>query len=268
VLAAAALLTATLGAACGDKIAGLTEDLSSGDDPTCQAAAKALGALGPAAAGAAPALFDVVVKQRQAPTRTCWTTAVAELPKLGPTAASILLTALGDQRAEDAGYVLTSMGASALPVLSKALADPKTVEGAVDVIAVLGVKAAPVLGDLREAHTNRRLAERRFLSAISWFRSEQTVPDFAAALRSEDVEVRWMAVRALGTFAAQSTPAVKALAFALQDRSAEIRNDALDALSRAGPAAKPAVPAVRQAAARRLVSPRLAQMAIARIEPR
>jgi HEAT repeat protein len=265
---AAALMAATLGAACGDKVARLTHDLTSGDDQVCQSAARALGAIGPDAASAAPAMFEVIVTQRRAPGRTCWTTVVDELPKLGTAAAaSILLTALGDKRAEDAGYVLAGMGASALPVLSKALGDPKAVDGAIDVIAVLATTAAPLLGDLREARKSRRLSERRFVISISWFRSEQTVPDFAAALRSEDIEVRWAAVRALGDFAARSSQAVKALAFALQDDSAEIRNEALEVLSRAGPAARPALPAVRAAAARRLVSPRMAQMAIARIQP-
>ena len=265
---AVTLVAAMLGVVCGDKLARLTHDLSSGDDQQCQSAAKGLGAMGPGAASAAPAMFDVIVKQRKAPGRTCWTTAVIELPKLGTAAASVLLTGLGDQRAEDAGSVLTSMGASALPVLSKALQDPKTVDGAVATIGLLGPTAMPVLGDLREAHKSGRLTERRFLASINWFRSEQTVPDFAAALHSRDIEVRWLATRALGEFAPRSPQAVKALAFALQDASAEIRNEALSALSNAGPAAGPAVPAVRYAADRRLVSPRLAQMAIARIQPR
>lgn len=265
---AAVLTAATFVAACGDKVARLTQDLGSGNDQQCQVAARALGAIGPGAASAAPAMFDVIVKQRRVPGRTCWTTTAEELPKLGEAATSLLLTALGDGRAEDAGAVLAGMGASALPVLSKALADPNKVDGAVATISVLGPAAAPVLPHLREAHKSRRITERRFLASISWFRSEQTVPDFAAALRSADIEVRWMATRALGEFAPRSPQAVKALAFALQDASAEIRNEALSALSSAGPAARPALPAVRHAAERRLVSPRLAQMAVARIQPR
>jgi hypothetical protein len=255
-------------AACGDKVGRLTQELSSGDDAECASAAKALGALGPSAASAAQAMFDVVVKQRRANGPTCWMSVVNELPKLGPAATSLLITALGGQRSEDAEYVLGAMGASALSALSKALADPKAVDSAVSAIGLLGRAGLPALADLREAYKKRRITERRFLAAISWFRSEQTVPDFAAALRSNDIEVRWMAARALADIAAESPKAVQALAFALQDESPEIRNHTLTALSKAGPAASSALPAVRYAADRRLVSPSLAKVAIARMQPR
>jgi len=254
--------------ACGDKVAGLTQELSSGTDQECAAAAKALGKIGPPAASAAPAMLDVVVKQRRAKGPTCWTTVVDELPKLGPAATSLLLTALGDKRGEDAAHVLSSMGAAALPTLSQALADPKSADEAASTIAFLGRAGAPALTALRDARKNGRLTEKKFLACISWFKSAETAPDFAAALRSGDIEVRWMALRALEDVAAQSPDAVKALAFALQDASPEIRNHALVALSKAGPAASAAVPAVREAADRRLVSPSLARTAIARMQPR
>ena len=77
-----------------------------------------------------------------------------------------------------------------------------------------------------------------------------------------------MATRALADFAAQSPEAVKALAFALEDASPEIRNHAIVALSNAGPAASSALPAVRLAAERRLISGGLARSAIARMQPR
>ena len=262
------MVAATLTVACGDKVAGLTQELSSGTDQECAAAAKALGKIGPPAASAAPAMLDVVVKQRRAKGPTCWTTVVDELPKLGPAATSLLLTALGDKRGEDAAHVLSSMGAAALPTLSQALADPKSADEAASTIAFLGRAGAPALTALRDARKNGRLTEKKFLACISWFKSAETAPDFAAALRSGDIEVRWMALRALEDVAAQSPDAVKALAFALQDASPEIRNHALVALSKAGPAASAAVPAVREAADRRLVSPSLARTAIARMQPR
>jgi hypothetical protein len=269
--ACAVLLALTVVTACGDKVTRLTQALSSGNDKECESAAKELGAIGAGAASAAPAMFEVVVKQRRSSrpgSPMCWMTVVNEFPKLGPAATSLLITALGDQRAEDAEYVLGAMGAAALPALSKALADPKTVDRAVAAIGLLGRAGTPALADLREAYKKRRITERRFVAAISWFRSEQAVPDFAAALRSEDIEVRWMAARALGDFVAKSPEAVRALSFALQDESPEIRNHTLDALSRAGPAASAALPSVRQAADRRLVSPSLAKVAIARMQPR
>jgi HEAT repeat protein len=213
-------------------------------------------------------MLDVVVKQRRAAGPTCWTTVVDELPKLGPTAMSLLLTALGDKRADDAAYVLANMGASGLPTLSKALAEPKSADGAAAAIAFLGRGGTPALADLRDARKSGRITEKKFLATISWFRSDKTVPDFAAVLRSKDVEMRWMATRALADFAAQSPEAVKALAFALEDESPEIRNHAIVALSNAGPAASPALPAVRLAAERRLISGGLARSAIARMQPR
>jgi HEAT repeat protein len=261
-------LSATLALACGDELGRLTAELSTGSDQQCEAAAKALGALGSEAAGAAPAMFDVVVKQRRVPGRTCWVAAVDELPKLGSAATSLLLAALGDQRAEDAAYVLADMGASALPTLTAALADAKKAEGAAEAIAFLGRAGAPALGELRAARQSGRLTEKKFLATISWFRSTGTVADFAAALHSTDIEVRWMATRALADFAAQSPEAVTALASALEDSSPEIRNFAVIALSKAGPAASSALPAVRQAAQRRLISSGQARNAIARMQPR
>ena len=213
-------------------------------------------------------MFDVVVKQRRSSTAMCWRAVADELPKLGPPAMTLLSTALGDQRAEDAGYVLGNMGAGAVPELSKALADPKKVDGAVATLGLLGKAGASSLPALRDAHKAHRITQKRFLAAISWFRSEETVPDFAGALRSEDIEVRWTATRALADFAGKSPKAVQALALALQDSSPEIRNHALNALSNAGPAASSALPAVRHAAEYRLVSPTLAKVAMARMQPR
>lgn len=268
VLAGAGLLAATLGVACGDEVGGLTQALSSGTDQECVSAAKALGAIGSRAASAAPAMLDVVVRQRRAGSLTCWTTVVNELPKLGPAATSLLLTALGDKRADDAAYVLGGMGASGLPTLSKALTDPKSADNASAAIALLGRAGTPALGDLRKARKNGLITEKKFLATISWFKSAETVPDFAAALHSKDIEVRWMATRALADFAAKSPEAVKALALALQDESPEIRNHAVVALGNAGPAASPALPAVRLAAERRMISGGMARSAIARMQPR
>lgn len=259
---------ATVTSACGDEVAGLTAELSSGTDQECAEAAKALGKIGPPAASAAPAMLDVVVKQRRGKGPTCWTTVVDELPKLGPAATSLLLTALGDKRAEDAAHILATMGAAGLPTLSKALADPKSADGAAATIAFLGRGGTPALADLRDARKSGRITEHKFLATISWFRSDKTVPDFAAALRSKDVEVRWMATRALADFAAQSPEAVKALAFALEDASPEIRNHAIVALANAGPAASSALPAIRLAADRRMISGGMARNAIARMQPR
>jgi hypothetical protein len=267
VLTGAAVLLATLGIGCGDKVARLTSALSAGDDKECVSAAKGLGAIGPGAASAASAMLDVVVKQRRTKGATCWQTVVDELPKLGPSATSVLITALGDHRAEDAAFVVAGMGAPAVLELSRALADPKKVDGVVAAIAYLGPAGAPALPDLRVAHKKKLITQRRFLASISWFKTTDTVPDFAAAMRSEDIEVRWMATRALADFAAKSPEAVEALSIALQDSSPEIRNHALTALSKAGPAASSALPAVRQAADRRLVSPSLAKVAIARMQP-
>jgi hypothetical protein len=266
-LAGGVLVAATISAACGDSVGSLTAQLSGGTDQQCEAAAKALGTIGPPAGTAAPAMLDVVVKQRRAVGRNCWTTVVNELPKLGPAATSLLLTALGDKRADDAAYVLAGMGPSALPTLSKALAEPTSTDGATAAIAVLGPAGTPALADLRDAHKGGRITEKKFLATISWFKSVETVPDFVAALRSTDIEVRWMAMRALADFAAKSPAAVTALAFALQDESPEIRNHAVVALRNAGPAASSALPAVRLAAERRLISGGLARSAIARMQP-
>lgn len=213
-------------------------------------------------------MLDVVVKQRRTSGRTCWRTVVDQLPRLGDAATSLLLTALGDHRAEDAGHVLASMGDAGLATLSAALADPKKAENTAETIAFLGRPGAPTLRALREARVAGRLTEKKFLATISWFRTDDTVPDFAEAMRSKDIEVRWMATRALADFAVRSREAVRALASALEDDSAEIRNYAVVALSKAGPAASSALPDVRRAAERRLISGGLAKGAIARMQPR
>lgn len=213
-------------------------------------------------------MLDVVVKQRRASSRTCWRTVVDQLPRLGDAAALLLLTALGDHRAEDAGHVLATMGDAGLTTLSAALADPKKAENAAETIAFIGRPGAPTLRALRDARVAGRLTEKKFLATISWFRTDDTVPDFVEALRSKEVEVRWMAARALADFATRSQDAVRALASALSDESAEIRNFAVVALSKAGPAASSALPDVRRAAERRLISGGMAKNAIARMQPR
>src|SRR5262245_14786672 len=80
----------------------LADSLRATDDKTCPEAARALGALGPAAADAARPMFDVVVRQRRHLGPMCWETVVDELPKLGPAATSLLVTALAGDESSDA----------------------------------------------------------------------------------------------------------------------------------------------------------------------
>ena len=199
-LSVAIALAAMSGAACSGRVSQLTAELGSADEKTCESATKALGALGPGAAEAASAMLDVIVKQRRGLGPTCWMTVVDELPKLGPSVTSLLLTALGDQRAQDAAYVLASMGPSVLPAVTGALVAPTTAEGAAAAIAMLGPAGAPALPQLRQARRSNVLSEPRFLATISWSRSDETVADFVAALSSLDPEVRAMAARALKDF--------------------------------------------------------------------
>lgn len=239
--AGVAALAAICGAACG-KVGKLTTALGSPDEKQCESAAKALGALGPKAASAAQAMLDVVVKQRRRFGSSCWMTVVDELPKLGPDATSLLLTALGDKRRSDAAYVLASIGAPVLTKVTAALAAPTTAEGAATAIGLMGKAGAPALPKLREARDANLISHAQFLSAISWLRVDETVPDFAAALGSWDPEVRSMAAQALKDFVARSPEAVSALARVLVSGDDRLRSAAARSLVEAGPMAVGAVP--------------------------
>ena len=174
-----------------------------------QAAAEALGQLGPSAAPAVEqlgeALRDADADVRQAAARS--------LGQLGPSAAP------------------------AVEQLGKALSDTrvKVRQAAAEALGQLGPSAAPAVEQLGEALIVRQAAAR------SLGQLGPSVEQLGEALRDADVYVRQAAARSLGQLGPSAAPAVEQLGEALRDADEDVRQAAARSLGQLGPSAAPAV---------------------------
>jgi HEAT repeat protein/lysophospholipase L1-like esterase len=203
----------------------LTKTLDDASPAVRAEAARALGALGPAARSAMPALFARLADPRQ---RVRWEAALA-LFHLGPRAPESvrpLIAALESPDVFVRGFAAFSLGSlgkaahEAVPALITALQSEEGYGrgGAALALAKMGEAA-------REA-----------------------IPALVSGLESQDPEHRWKAARALGRIGLASDGALEALVRALeQDPDERVRAHAARALGRIGPAATPAARALEAA---------------------
>jgi HEAT repeat protein/lysophospholipase L1-like esterase len=183
--------------------------------------AAALGAIGPGAREAAPALFAALADPSE-PVRAASARALA---RIGPQAADVprLVAALRSE-------------------------DPYVVAFAAWSLGNLGPAAETAVGDLTRTlardDTNAVVAAALARMAAS---AAAAVPTLVEGLGSPNEDRRWRAARTLGRIGPPAGAAVPALTAALQDPSGTVRMHSARALGRIGPAARPAASALQKA---------------------
>ena len=268
----ALLSTRALRRAAVQPLAALLKD---GNATTRELAARALGRMGPDAAGALPALLEATRAAGGAP---AFSDALAQV---GPTALPALLDALQKGNAAEGEWILRALrgfGPPAVSVLSEALKQPNPAirAAAADALGGMGRDAADAVNPLfvltEDAEPSVQAAVLRALVALhadsgrlkpllqtALTNPNEDVRKAAAAgtaalggatalgvngllalLAGDDAAGRLAAVQALGQLGAQSAPAVDALAARLDDSS--LQSPIVETLGRIGPAAAPSVP--------------------------
>ncbi len=198
--------------------AALTGHASAGVRAEC---AGVLGALGPAAREAMPALFDALADPSEA-VRAASARALARI-ETRENDVPRLVAALGSEDGYVVAFAAWSLGnlggaaAGAVPDLVRALARDDTNAVVAGALARIGPAAAGA------------------------------VPALVEALRSDDADRRWRAARTLGRIGPPAEAAVGALTTALGDPNGAVRQHAARALGRIGRAARPAAAALQRA---------------------
>jgi HEAT repeat protein len=210
-----------------------------------RSACEGLGAIGPPAAPAAPALIQVLI-ECDPPLRD---DAAEALGKIGADAVPLLLEKLpSDARAERAVFLaLERMGpaaAPAIPVLSTAAKDGDRCDAASPALGSIGPQAVPALLEALES-PDWRVRWRAALALDQTGADQQVlVPVFVRLLRDDDSVVRQAAAGGLWHPGPAVGEAVPALIEALKDGAGYARRQAVDSLGFIGPEARSAVPAL------------------------
>ena len=235
-----------------DAVPELVKLLGGDDRRTATFAAWALGAIGPAAKDAAPALIRAMQKDWGAK-HTKWTWCPAgfaawALGRIGydakaavPALAKLLAAGKHPWATGPALWALSRMGPAAepaIPVLLRHVAAPHAAEA----LAGLGAPAVPglrkALADLRPRNV---IGALRALGAMD-ARAAAAAPDVRKHLGHKDPQVRVRAVWALARIEPEQENALPALIKALGDGHTAVRYQAAEGLVRWGWAGKAAVP--------------------------
>ncbi len=148
------------------ELAGFVKDFRSAEAVKKRKAAKSIGELGPAAKSAAPALANVLQRDRDSLTRQNAAEALGQINGEGRTAIPALARAMKDEDREvmsAAALALAKYGKAAVPTLKKALADDDNLvrKNAAEAIAKIGPEAKDAVDDLVNALKNEKPAMRR-----------------------------------------------------------------------------------------------------------
>lgn len=242
---AAAFALGILGPDAREAIPTLLRALQDKEGLVCWEAAKALGRLGQEAVpGLITTLADTNAVARQM--------AAHALGLIGPEAAPAvpaLIERLNDPDAQVRTRVarsLTTVGAPGTPALIETLerGSDAAREGAAKALAgyyVMLRRAEPALIQMTQSEVpaNRRQAIETLLYIQAF--DPPAIEAYTAGVADPAVEVRLLAVQALGLAGDKAAGAVSALTKCLSDEVAAVRASAARVLGRSGPAARPAM---------------------------
>ena len=209
-------------------------------------AAVALGKIGSEAGVAVPALIEAL-KDEDLCVRMGAEKALGEI---GPTAMPALIEALKD---EDLGVrtgaekALGGIGPAAVPALIEALKeeDLDVRCSAAQALGEIGAQATVAVCDLIEALRDENLPIRwRAAAALGKIGpgAKAAVPALIEGLRDKEFTVRWVAAQALGEIGAEARAAASDLIGAMNDGESIVQSHAVRALGEIGPEARAAVP--------------------------
>jgi len=228
----------------GRTLAAWVADLADADAAVRGRAARALGAAGPEASAAVPALL----RCRDDPDPAVKAEAVAAVCRIGgrPAREMVRGILLPDNQGRKVPVpifpreLLQKAGPAALPPLFELLTDAATQAPAAAFLGPDGVLAVPwLLDQLAHGDAPTRAATARALALI-----KPTAPGAAAALKKAlddpDGVVRVRAAAALWVVDDGPRTALPLLTAALGDAAGPVRQEAADALGQLGPAAAPA----------------------------
>ena len=245
--------------------AAMREVASNGADIDPTGSGQALGKIG---AAAIPVLQEAL-RDPDDRVRSCAAWAFNTMGPAAREAVPLLVEKLAEGKyvREGASSALASIGPAAVPALLKALEHEKPTvrEGVAEALGAMGAKAREAVPSMaavleREASPDVRFALSRSFGKIGPAASA-AIPVLAETLRDENAEVRVQAAHALVDIGVESVPAAIA---ALEDDKPQVRYLAIRILGSFGPKAKAAAPALAEAAEDS--DERISQVAIAALD--
>jgi len=219
-----------------------------------EACADKLGALGPAAKEAMPALSEALRTTKRSELRRSALTAMSKIDSTNDDTREHIAAALKHsdghlQIAAAAALLRSGADASkAISTLCSAMSDNpsgRVKQQAAEVLGQFPVAAKPAIPNLIALLKSNgpRHSAAKALGMIGPNASAATEP-LAAALKDHDKDVRSAAAIALGQIGPRAAAAVPALAGAVPDRDKSVTIAAIEALEAMGSKAKPGIPAL------------------------
>src|SRR6185295_17765320 len=203
-----------LGSIAKEAVPVLVQTLQAKDKPTRVQATIALGAIGPGAAEAVPALLDQLHHSED---HSEYYHAAIALGRIGPVV---------------------------LPLLKPEIkTDPFRV---LDVLEHMGPAGASLV--IEALHSNNKKVQKKAIEMIGWLgqAAEPAVPLLIAALKDQDKGIREAAGNSLGHLGPVARTAVPALTEALKDKDLLTQCTAATSLGEIGPDARSAVPELQR----------------------
>jgi HEAT repeat protein len=237
---AAAAALGAVGPAAGSAVPALVEQLKDPNGADHRYVVRALGGIGPTASAAVPLLVERLKDEK------LQYDAAGALARMGEPGATALAAALKDKALRyTAVQELVRCGGAAAGPVAAVVSDPDamTRDAAADALAGLGPRAAaaaPALAAQLAKEGSFTIARDAQLKALVSIGPAAVAP-LAELLPSANEKLRLDVIGALGSIGPDAAPAVPALTKWLRSWSPDTRAAAARALGRIGPAARPAV---------------------------